>query len=99
MILGDSNLRKLVPLLPGVSLLALGSFLAFGLQVRMWRIGNKRALFLGGAFNWKEYHDERKKRGWSVWPVVLMWTLNILGIVLLIFEFYTAFGRSPIVPK
>jgi len=90
----------------GMSLLILG-FMSIGaatildsfFRARMTRIGYKWALLEGGAFDYRKYHQERKQRGWSAWPVYLMWATAILGIALLIAGFFVLFGTAPTHPK
>ena len=85
----------MIMLLLGLVLIGVGAILDSFARVRMTRIGYKWALLEGGAFDYRKYHQERKLRGWSVWPVYLMWIAVILGIVLLIGGFFSFFGTSP----
>jgi hypothetical protein len=86
-------------LILGFVLIGVGAILDSFLRLRMTRIGYKWAILEGGAFDYSKYHQERKQRGWSVWPVYLMWAAVILGIVLLISGFFAFFGTSPTHPK
>jgi hypothetical protein len=83
----------------GFGLIGIAAILDSFLRVRMTRIGYKWALLEGGAFDYGKYHQERKRRGWSVWPVVLMWVSVISGIALLILGFFAIFGTGPTHPK
>jgi hypothetical protein len=71
---------------------------AAGLDVifreRMVRLGHKRAMLQGGAFNFAEYHKVRINNGWAAWPVYLMWAPIASGIVLLIVGFFLRFGTN-----
>ncbi len=69
------------------------------LRERMTRIGYRWALLEGGAFDYSEYHRERKQRGWSAWPVYLMWVATISGIALVIAGFFAVFGTGPTRPN
>lgn len=66
----------------GLVLIFLASALDYGLRSRLARTGNRTALPLGGAFNYREYHRAAAEHGWRHWPVYLMWFLMITGIVL-----------------
>ena len=83
-------------LISGVVMLGIASFVDFDLRDRMARIGRKRALFQGGAFDYRHFNEVRKKHGWAVWPVYLMWSLAICGIALTITGFFLHFGIAPL---
>ena len=83
-----------VLLISGFVLIGIAAVLDSFLRERMTRIGSKWALLQGGAFNYATYHQERKQRGWSAWPVYLMWTAVISGIVLVVIGFFTLFGTA-----
>jgi len=80
----------------GGVLLAIGGSLDLFFRERMTDLGYKWALLQGGAFNYKNYHTERKKHGWSAWPVYIMWVTMTAGIAMLIAAFVIYF---PAVPK
>jgi hypothetical protein len=89
----------MIMLILGFVLIGVGAILDSFLRLRMTRIGYKWAILEGGAFDYSRYHQERKQRGWSVWPVYLMWAAVILGIVFLIGGFFAFFGTSPTHPR
>lgn len=66
----------------------LGSFsvLFIHVQFKMREIGYKTYPPFARPWDWGlpgKYLDERKKYGWSPWPVYLMWPSLALGVVLL----------------
>ena len=65
-------------------------------RIRMTRIGQRKALLQGGAFNYSEYQRVRGLYGWAAWPVYLMWVLVLCGITLLIVGFFAKFGTHPL---
>jgi hypothetical protein len=79
-------------LISGAVLLGIGGILDSLFRSRMMRLGHKWALLQGGAFNYKEYHQARKRQGWAAWPVYVMWSAFLCGIALLIAGFFTYFG-------
>jgi sterol desaturase/sphingolipid hydroxylase (fatty acid hydroxylase superfamily) len=83
----------------GLLLIGVAAILDGFFRVRMLRAGHRVALFAGGAFDFRKYHQERAKRGWPAWPVRLMWVAVIIGIVLIIVGFFTLFGTTPMLPK
>jgi hypothetical protein len=85
-----------VLLVSGFVLMGVAALLDLFMRERMTRIGYKWALLQGGAFNHAKYHQERKQRGWSAWPVYLMWAAVISGIALVIGGFFVLFGTAPI---
>lgn len=74
----------MISLILGAVLMLAASVLDFIFRSRMHRGGFQHALFTGGAFNYREYHQERVKQGWPAWPVYLMWSMMIAGLALLI---------------
>jgi len=89
----------MVMLVLGCILIGVAAILDSFFRMRMTRIGHKWALLEGGAFDYSKYHQERKQRGWSAWPVYLMWAAVLSGIALLIVGFFVLFGTSPTHPK
>jgi hypothetical protein len=82
-------------LIPGLSLIGIAAAMDFFFRLRMTRIGDKTALLLGSAFNYRKYHAARTQYGWAAWPVFLMWALILFGILLLTAGFVQHFGLSP----
>jgi hypothetical protein len=72
------------------------SVLDLTFRERMTSLGHRKALLLGGAFNYAEYHKTRETHGWPAWPVYLMWTLMLCGIALLIAGAFLHFGTHPV---
>jgi hypothetical protein len=89
----------MIILASGLALFGIAAILDSFLRLRMKRAGYKWALLEGGAFDYSKYHQERKQRGWSVWPVILMWGSVICGLSLVIAGFFILFGTSPTRPK
>jgi hypothetical protein len=89
----------MIMLILGFVLIGVGAILDSFMRLRMTRIGYKWAILEGGAFDYSKYHQERKQRGWSAWPVCAMWASVIVGIILLIAGFFALFGTSPTHPK
>ncbi len=85
----------MIMLISGLVLIGVAAILDSVLRIRMTRIGYKWSLFEGGAFDYSKYHQVREQRGWSAWPVYLMWAAVISGIALLIVGFFALFGTSP----
>jgi hypothetical protein len=79
----------------GSSLVAAAVALDFIFRFRMARIGHRWELLRGGAFDYREYHKVRPKRGWAAWPVYLMWAIFTCGIAMLIAWFLVHFGPHP----
>jgi hypothetical protein len=84
-----------VMLVVGVLSMGAAAGLDLVFRLRMTQSGRKWALLQGDAFNYSEYHRVRKERGWPAWPVYLMWSAMICGIILLIAGSFTYFGTSP----
>lgn len=82
-------------LICGVVLIGVAAILDLTFRVRMTRVGYKWALLEGGAFDYRKYHDERKKQGWAAWPVYFMWIAILLGIALIIAGCLIVFGTAP----
>jgi hypothetical protein len=76
-------------------LIGAGAVLDCIFRFRMARIGYRKPLLQGGAFNYAQYHQVRERHGWPAWPVYLMWALMICGIALLIAGFFLHFGTHP----
>jgi hypothetical protein len=89
----------MIMLILGFVLIGVGAILDSFMRLRMTRIGYKWAILEGGAFDYSKYHQERKQRGWSAWPIYAMWASVIVGIILLIAGFFALFGTSPTHPK
>ena len=89
----------MIMLFLGIALIAVGAVFDSFFRMRMKRSGHKWALLEGGAFDYRKYHAERKKRGWAAWPVYLMWASIVAGIALLILGFFTFFGTAPTRPR
>ena len=83
----------------GCGSVALAAILDSVFRAQMTRFGYKWALLEGGTFDHRKYHQERKQRGWSAWPVYLTWAAAILGIALLIATFFALFGTVPTHPN
>lgn len=79
----------------GAVLFAAGNVLDLFFRIRMTRAGYKMALLLGGAFNYREYHSARRKYGWSAWPVYMMWSLILSGLVLVVVGLGMRYGWNP----
>jgi hypothetical protein len=78
----------------GIALIVVALVLDFVFRLRITRTGDKSAMFLGGAFDYRKYHAVRRQYGWPAWPVYLMWALIILGLIFLVTGFFRAFpGR------
>ena len=56
-----------------IALLGAGAVAVLDLffRLRMQRVGAKRALRQGEAFNYSRYHKVRKERGWAAWLTAL----------------------------
>jgi hypothetical protein len=80
-------------LILGGTFIVIAESLDFFFRLRMTRVGHKRALFLGGAFNYREYHKVRDKYGWSAWPVYTMWGLTVFGLLFLCIGVFKVFGH------
>ena len=89
----------MVMLILGGVMIGISALLDSFFRARMAQVGHKWALLQGGAFDYRKYHEERKQRGWVVWPVYLMWASAICGIALLMGGFIMLFGTSPIHPR
>jgi hypothetical protein len=85
----------MILVISGLFLIGVAAILDSVLRTRMSRVGHSWALFEGGAFNYSKYYQEAKQRGWSLWPVYMMWVAAISGITLLIVGFFALFGTSP----
>jgi hypothetical protein len=83
----------------GCGSVALAAILDSLFRARVSGFGYKWTLLEGGAFDYRKYHQERKQRGWSAWPVYLMWAAAILGIALLIAAFFALFETVPTHPN
>jgi hypothetical protein len=68
----------------GIVLLCGFAVLDVFIRLRMKRIGYKWVFLRGGTLNYNDYLRLRSKHGWSAWPVYVMWTLLIAGLVLVI---------------
>jgi len=67
-------------------------------RIRLYRVGNRRAIVETGTFDYRQYHQVRAEHGWASWPVYLMWVMYIAGIGFLMAGFaihYGPPGRSP----
>ena len=84
----------MVMIISGLVLISFASALDSIFRARMARIGYKWALLQGGIFNYSKYSKERKRHGWSAWPVHLMWASLVCGLALLIVGFFLQFGAS-----
>jgi hypothetical protein len=82
-------------LILGIALLIIASVMDYVFRTRMNRAGDKTAILLGGAFDYRKYHAVRKKYGWPAWPVYLMWAVIILGLLLVGIGCFQAFGFHP----
>jgi hypothetical protein len=80
-------------LILGGLLIAAANILDAIFRERMTRAGDGAALWLGGAFNYAEYHRIRTKYGWAAWPVYMMWAMMICGIGLLMAGCFLYFGK------
>ena len=69
-------------LLFGLLLLETASGIDFVIRLRMARIGQKKALILGGAFDYGGYLKIRKNHQWSAWPVYIFFLLLVPGAIL-----------------
>jgi len=79
----------------GIVLIAAAMVLDFVFRFRMVRLGYKWAFLQGGAFDYRNYHSVRAEHGWAAWPVYLMWSLIVCGIVLMIAGFFGHSGLHP----
>jgi hypothetical protein len=79
-------------LILGGTFIGVAAVLDFFFRLRMTRVGHKWALFLGGAFNYREYHNVRNKYGWSAWPVYSMWGLMVFGLLFVCIGVFKVFG-------
>ncbi len=67
-------------------------------RIRLYRVGNRRAIVESATFDYRRYHQVRSEHGWASWPVYLMWTMYVAGFGFLIGGFAVHFGlptRSP----
>jgi len=78
----------------GIVFIIVAASLSFFFRLRMARLGNKMALLKAGTFDFREYHRVRAENGWAAWPVYLMWSLMICGIVSTICGFFLHFGLN-----
>jgi len=79
----------------GMLLLCAFAVLDAFIRVRMKNIGFKWIFLRGGTFDYGDYMKVRAKHGWSGWPIYLMWTMLILGLVFLIAGCIVRFGLHP----
>jgi hypothetical protein len=82
----------------GVALLVIATVRDLFFRIRLYRIGNKRALAESGTFDFRQYHQVRAEHGWAAWPVYLRWAMYIAGIGFLLAGAAIHFGpprRSP----
>jgi hypothetical protein len=68
----------------GGALLVGATVLDIFFRIRLYRVGNKRALAESGTFDFRQYHQVRAQHGWAAWPVYLMWAMYVVGIGFLV---------------
>jgi hypothetical protein len=76
----------------GVALMVVGVVLDTFFRGRLRGLGHTTAFMRGGAFDYREYHRVRTKRGWAAWPVYVMWGFYIVGVISLFVGFFVDAG-------
>jgi hypothetical protein len=71
----------------GILLMCTATDIDWVIRLRMAEAGQKKALILGGAFDYREYLKLCTKYGWSPWLVYLALVLLFPGIALLFLGF------------
>lgn len=66
----------------GIVLLCVFVALDVLVRLRMRSIGYKWMFLRGATFDYGEYLKVRAKYRWSPWPVYLLWTALLFGLVL-----------------
>jgi hypothetical protein len=68
----------------GLATLCVFVALDFVIRLRMKRIGKKWAFLLGALFDYGDYLKVRAQYGWAAWPVYLLWSCFIIGVILVV---------------